>query len=290
MELVQFDWAIKKLLRHKANFGILEGFLTELLKLDVTILEILESESNQEVPKDKFNRVDILVKSKQNELMLVEVQNEPEVDYFHRMLYGASKLITQYIKQGDSYGKIKKVFSINIVYFGLGQGHDYVYEYRGGFYGIHNHERLTPSIHQKQTFDIQHVADIFPKYYILKINNFDDVAKDTLDEWIYFLKNSEIKPNFRAKGLPEAAEKLQVLAMSEHERKIYERHQDNLRIEKAVKETARMEGMDESKKNIAKNAIEEGLEISLIQKLTGLSVEEIEKIKENLDTINKDNA
>ncbi len=279
MKLVQFDWAIKKLLRQKANFDILEGFLSELLKFDVTILEILESESNQEVPKDKFNRVDILVKSKENELMLVEVQNEPEVDYFHRMLYGVSKLITQYIKQGEAYGKIKKVFSINIVYFGLGQGKDYVYEYRGGFYGLHDNQILEPSLKQTQTYNIQKVADIFPKYYILKVNNFDDIAKDTLDEWIYFLKNSEIKPNFKAKGLPQAAEKLQVMAMSEVEQKIYERHQDNLRIKKAVTETAREEGKTQTQKTIAQKMLQEGFSLDVIQKLTGLTTEEIQQLK-----------
>ena len=44
---VRFDWAIKRLLRQKANFDVLEGFLTVFLGEKVTILEILESESNQ---------------------------------------------------------------------------------------------------------------------------------------------------------------------------------------------------------------------------------------------------
>ena len=28
---IRFDWAVKRLLRNKANFGVLEGFLTVLL-------------------------------------------------------------------------------------------------------------------------------------------------------------------------------------------------------------------------------------------------------------------
>jgi len=59
---IRFDWAIKRLLRQKANFGILEGFLSELLKEDIRIIEILDSESNKETEEDKYNRVDILVK------------------------------------------------------------------------------------------------------------------------------------------------------------------------------------------------------------------------------------
>ena len=57
-KLISFDWAIKRILRSKANFDILEGFLSELLFEDITILEILESESNQEQRDDKFNRLD----------------------------------------------------------------------------------------------------------------------------------------------------------------------------------------------------------------------------------------
>lgn len=135
-KLIRFDWALKKLLRNKANFGILEGFLSELLRFDVTIESILESEDNKQDEYDKYNRVDILVKSQNNELMLVEIQNDSEIDYFQRMLFGVSKLVTEYIKEGEPYGTIKKIYSINIVYFGLGQGRDYVYEYKGEFIGL----------------------------------------------------------------------------------------------------------------------------------------------------------
>jgi PD-(D/E)XK nuclease family transposase len=60
-KLVRFDWAMKKMLCHKANFDILEGFLSELLGEDVKIKHILESDGNKETEDDKFNRVDILV-------------------------------------------------------------------------------------------------------------------------------------------------------------------------------------------------------------------------------------
>ena len=61
-KLVSFDWAVKKLLRSKANFEVLEGFLSELLFDDIKILEVLESESNKESDDDKYNRVDIRLK------------------------------------------------------------------------------------------------------------------------------------------------------------------------------------------------------------------------------------
>lgn len=105
----------EKLLRHKANFGILEGFLSELLRFDVTIESILESEGSKDDEYDKYNRVDVLVKSQAGELMLVEVQNDSEIDYFQRMLFGVSKLVTEYIKEGEPYGSIKKS-TLSILY------------------------------------------------------------------------------------------------------------------------------------------------------------------------------
>lgn len=126
-KLVRFDWAMKKMLRHKANFDILEGFLSELLGEDIFIKQILDSESNKEKEDDKFNRVDILVENSKGELIIIEVQNSKEYDYFHRILYGTSKAITEHIKEQQAYSYVKKVISITIAYFDLGQGEDYVY-------------------------------------------------------------------------------------------------------------------------------------------------------------------
>jgi len=274
-KLIRFDWAMKKLLRHKANFGILEGFLSELLRFDISIESILESESNQQDEYDKYNRVDILVKSQSNELMLVEVQNDSEIDYFHRMLFGVSKLVTEYIKEGEPYGTIKKIYSINIVYFGLGQGKDYVYEYKGEFVGLHTNDILLPTIPQKQDFKVEKVSDIFPKYFILKVNNFNDIAKDTFDEWIYFLKNSEVKDSFKAKGLDKAKEKLRYENLTEEDKKMYNRFQENRRIENSVSYTAKQERNIE----IAKTAILEGFDNTIISKLTDLRNEQIEALR-----------
>jgi len=288
-KLIRFDWAIKKLLRHKANFTILEGFLTELLKFEVTIENVLEGEGNKEAAEDKYNRVDILVKSSVGELMLVEVQNESQVDYFQRMVFGASKLITEYIKEGEPYSQIKKVYSINIVYFGLGQGTDYVYEYDGKFIGIHNGDILQPTLTQKKEFNVEQIKDIFPKYYVLKVNNFDDVAKDTLDEWVYFLKNSEVKESFKAKGLQEASEKLKEDTLTDEEKIAYKRFQENRRIERSEIETALKEGEEQGiEKGMEKKEVEfvlnlhaNGFQIEEISKLTKISFEKVKEIIKN---------
>lgn len=243
------------------------------------IERILESKGNKEDEYDRFNRVDILVKTTQGELMPVEVQNDAEKDYFHRMVYGISKLITAYISEGEPYRTIKKAFSINIVYFELGQGKDYIYECKGEFRGVHQKDILYPTQTQKAEFRIAEIADIFPRYFILKINNFNDIAKDTLDEWIYFLKNSEVKDGFKAKGLKEVKEKMRIENMPEADRKQYERFRENRRIEKAVIATAVEAAVEATKyeraQEIALKAIAEGFNEDIIAKITGLSSEKI---------------
>ena len=121
---IRFDWAIKRLLRDKANFGVLEGLLTVLFNDQTKIVEILESEGNQQREDDKFNRVDIKAKNSKGEIIIVEVQNTRELYYLERILYGTAKAITEHISLGETYKEVKKVYSISILYFDLGKGRE----------------------------------------------------------------------------------------------------------------------------------------------------------------------
>ena len=227
--LIRFDWAMKKILRHKANFDILEGFLSELLGEDILIQQILESESNKETEDDKFNRVDILVENSKGELVIIEIQDSKEYDYFQRMLFGTSKAIAEHIKTGQPYAMVKKVIAITIAYFDLGQGKDYIYHGTTDFRGIHEHDILTLADKQVEMYKKKNVHEIFPEYWIIKVGQFSDIVQDKLDEWVYFFKNGEIKNGFSAKGLKEANEKLEEMQLSDEEAMAYKRYQKRLR-------------------------------------------------------------
>lgn len=240
--LISFDWAIKRLLRQKANYGILEGFLSELLKQDVVVKNILESETNKANGISKFNKFDLLCENDKGELMAVELQFYPEVDYLHRMLFGTSKLITDYIAEGTSYEKVKKVYSINIVYFDLGQGIDYVYYGRTNFYGLHHQDELKMGPIQQKKLQKEHIHEVFPEYYVIKVNNFDDIAKDSLDEWIYYFKNNTLPEKYIAKGLDKVEAQLKIDAMEPKDKIEYENYMKNLFVSKNMIETAKLEG------------------------------------------------
>ena len=242
---IRFDWAIKRLLRQKANFVVLEGFLSTLLNERIKIVRLLESEGNKESSNDKFNRVDMLAENDREELIIIEVQNTRELDYFHRMLYGVSKAITEYIHEGEQYSKIKKIYSVNILYFELGQGKDYFYRGRTDFRGVFENDSLLLSASQREQFRCFEIGDLFPEYLILRVEEFDKVAVTPLDEWMSFLKTGEISENAKAQGLPEAKERLKRDRMSKQEQQEYNAHLEALRYQQSVIQTGLIEGRAE---------------------------------------------
>ena len=289
--LIRFDWAMKRLLRDKSNYVVLEGFLSTLLGEDLHIKRFLESEANQSDATDKFNRADILVEDAQGRLLIVEVQNNRELDYFHRMLYGVSKTISEYINLGDDYDKVRKVYSINIVYFDLGQGEDYIYHGKTEFRGLHNpHDILKLSVRQREMFVGKEAGDIFPEYYVLRVNDFDKVAKTPLDEWVQFLKTGEIDSTATAKGLPEARERLRVDSLPRAEKQAYFRDMEAIRYQRSVIKTGwyegraegRAEGIAEGKKENIRETVRRmkalGLPLETIAQVTQLSFQDIEKM------------
>ena len=233
---------MKRLLRHKADHTILNGFLSSLLGTDIRIVSLLESEGNQESRDDKFNRVDLLAENDRHEKILIEVQNDSEDSYFHRMLYGTSKLITEYINLGDDYDKIARVYSINIVYFNIGIGDDYVYTGRTEFHGLHTGSKLLLSDRLKNKYIVGGLGDIFPQYYLLKANDFDRWSQVPLDQWMYFLSTSRIPEDATAPGLQEARQQLKIDSLTPAEREAYYTHLDNMVSARSVVNSARDEG------------------------------------------------
>jgi hypothetical protein len=282
-KLISFDWALKKLLRSKANFSILEGFLSELLRDDIHILEVLDSESNKDDACDKYNRVDLKVRNANGEIVIVEVQYERELDYLQRILYATSRAIVEQMREGAAYADVVKVISINILYFDLGQGDDYVYVGRTHFQGMHKADELALSPQQQGLFpDKDWPWQLYPEYYLIKVNQFDDIARDKLDEWIYFLKNEEIKDEFSARGLKEAKSKLDVMKLPEPERIAYQRYLDDLSYQASMVQSSYgigvIEGGKEKAVAIARALKANGIADEVIAKTTGLTLDEISRL------------
>lgn len=268
---ISFDWALKHLLREKANHDVLEGFISTVLGCDIKIHRLLESEGNKNDADAKSNRVDLLAEDEKGDLLLIEVQGEAEFAYFQRMLFGASKLVTEYIDKGENYEHVKRVYSINIVYFDLGQGEDVVYEGKTEFRGLNKGDVLQLTPFQKQHFQASEVSDLYPRYVILKVNDFNRWSRDSLDQWLYFLANTDIPDDADAPGLREAREKLDLMRMGRDDRVLYDRYLMDRAILRNQMFTARgegyLDGVDQGMRDGLKKGMAQGLEKGMAQGL-----------------------
>ena len=295
---IRFDWAIKRLLRQKANFGVLEGFLTVFLGEPITIVEILESESNQASADDKFNRVDIKARNSKGDIIIIEVQNTRELYYLERVLYGVAKAITEHINLGNSYEQVKKVYSISILYFDLGLGSDYLYHGQNQFVGVHTKDLLQIRSKERDAIVSRFPSEIFPEYILIRVNEFDRVAVTPLDEWMRYLKDGVIAADTSAPGLGEAREKLKYYSMSPEDQRAYDEHLNAVMIQNDVLNTAKLEGRAEGREEgraegreegreegraegraeglleTARNLKRMGMNVDFIAQATGLSVDE----------------
>ena len=304
-KLIRFDWAIKYILRNKANFDVLEGFLSSLLKEEIKVEDILECESNQEQENRKFNREYLKCRDGKCRPIIVEIQNQREVDYLQKLLWGTSKVIVESLDLGYSYSEVVKVISISILYHTVRldgkENTDFIYYGTTEMLGLHTKKPLI--VHGKRVIG-EEVADItssnvFPECYMIYVEKFEDMIRGDIDEWIYFFKYGKIQEDFKAPGILLAASKLSYLAMGDKDRRTYEDYMMHLARERDILETAKEDGRIEGRakvraeseqariekgrieetRSIAKNLIDIGMQLADISKVTGLSVQEIEKLK-----------
>lgn len=258
---IRFDWAAKYMLRNKADFAIFEGLISVLVGEKVTIVELLESESNQEHRNDKFNRVDIKAKDSKGDVIIVE-----------------------------------------ILYFDLGEGADYLYYGQTTLTGVHTHDTLKLTQHEREDLQVVSPEDVFPEYYIIRVNEFNQLATTPLEEWLQYLKDEYIRPDTTVPGLQEARERLEYLRMSPKDRRAYDYYVETLARDTDVERTklleakiegekqgrtkGRAEGMEKGmEKGIEKNSIDiakkmklKGMSSDLIAEMTGLTINDIESL------------
>lgn len=279
---IRFDWAVKRLLRNKANFGVLEGFLTVLLNEPIRIVEILESEGNQQRENEKFNRVDIKARNSKDEIIIVEVQNTREIYYLERILFGVAKAITEHIELGELYSEVKKVYSVSILYFDIGRGNDYLYHGQNTFVGVHTGDFLEVTTKEKNAIIRKLPAEIFPEYFLIRVNEFNKVAVTPLEEWIEYLKTGIIRPDTKAPGLEEARRKLIYYNMDKKERLAYDEHINAVMIQNDVLSTAALEGRQEGLAEGRQEGLAEGRQEGLAEgRQEGLEKGRIEEKREN---------
>lgn len=291
---IRFDWAIKRILRDKANKEVLEGLITVLLGEPVTITEILESESNKERFEDKSNRVDVKAKTAAGEYIIVEVQLTKERDFFQRILFGTATTINDQIGIGKDYSVIRKIYSINILYFEFGCGDDYAYHGVTTFRGMTKKDSVlqlkTPSEEKyisESTKRMTMPEEVFPEYFLLLVSHFNEMARTPIEEWMEYLKDGAIRDDTTTPGLQAARKKLAIMSMTEKERREYRDFMVSVHAAKdnwdTMRDEARAEGLAEGRAEGRAEGLAEGernkaMETARRMKAKGYPLEDIAEI------------
>ncbi len=287
-KLVRLDRSLNRLPHNKANFDVLKGLFSELLREYDKVKQILKGEGG------KFKCVDVLAENKKSELVIVKIQNTCNANHFQHMLCGTAKVIIEHIAEEQPYYlEINKAYSVSIVYFDFDRGNDYIYDGTTPFIGPHSRTEQALSVWQWERFWKSSISEFHPGCYIIKLNRFDKVTRDTSDEWIYFLKTAEIKEEFTAKWPTAASPKLDLLQLDPADRKAYECYLEaqcddasfvqimRVEVEAAVKEAtkeAEEEVAAREKSKITEQALRESATVAFAVAITGPYIQQVQTI------------
>ena len=103
-------------------------------------------------------------------------------------------------------------------------------------------------------------AEVFPEYFLIRVNEFDKAAVTPLEEWIEYLKTGRIRPDTVAPGLAEARQKLIYYNMTAEERHAYDEHLNAIMIQNDVLDGAKLEGLQEGRAEGHAEGLQEGLQ------------------------------
>ena len=283
---IRFDWAIKRLLRQKANFGVLEGFLSVFLGEPILIEEVLSNQNSLYTPGDRVYGLVVKARDSKKDPIAIDIRYMRELYYWERVSYKQRNRLEP-MSWLESYKQIKTIYSLIILCFPIGNGSDYLYygSISNPFVGIHTNDKLYISARDREAiFESSNPAIT---YILVRVNEFDKVAVTPLDEWMRYLKDGVIAADTTAPGLGEACEKLRYYSMTDKERHAYDEHLNAVMIQNDVLNTAKMEGRMEGRaegleegerKERLKNARSmKELDVSsdIIKQVTSLSEEEI---------------
>jgi len=286
--LVSFDYAIKYLLKDKGDYGIVEGFISALLKTqgygDVKIIALLETESNKEDPKDKRSIADLIVEDENHNKYIIEIERNLKDSFLHKACFNSSRLIVDNLAQREDYTQIVKVFHISLLYFPIGKGTGSIFHGKTIIHEVETGERLNVHLKNQETNEVFDATDILPEYFFISVPGFNDRLEKEIDDWLYVMKHDNVPDIFHSPYMTQVAEKLSILKMSEEERADYTYYMKKLyndRDELQAAETrglekgkaegrveGRVEGLAEGKREVAIEMLNENFSDEMIVKLT----------------------
>jgi predicted transposase/invertase (TIGR01784 family) len=278
--LISFDYAIKYLLKNKGDYDIVEGFISALLQAEgygpVKIKALLESESNKEAQFAKRSIADLIVEDEHGVCYIVEIERESTESFMHKACFNTSRLIIDSLSASEDYTTIKKVFHISLLYF----------KWNNSTKALHHGKTIFKEVDTQHPIDLRltntqgaiiDLARLLPEYFLISIPLFDDTIRTEMDEWLYVMKNSEVKENFKSPYMKKVTERLNILKMNDKEQAAYYAYMKDTLTQRDAVQAAENRGKIEGKIEVAQNLLAQGFSLEEVSKFTGLSREELGK-------------
>lgn len=278
------DYAFKRVFGRNGNEAILKDFLESILDIEIKDIII----QNPEIPKNmrdsKIGILDVRAEINGREIIEVEMQVQNQYNIDKRSPTYITKLYSDQLKEGDSYIEVKKVAVINILNFNYYKRNSYHSVARMKFEDSKENEKVDMGYIVEDKYATEDLEMHFIELPKFREKNPDISSK--LDQWLWLICGEEEKIKMAKKEnekIKEAKSELDKLEMSAEDRELYELRLKAIRDEINIRESGFMDGEKEGKiqrsLEIAKTMLQKQMSIKLIEELTGLSQDEIKKIK-----------
>lgn len=284
------DIAFKKIFGVEENKDLLISLINSIVSKEDQVSEVtlLNPYNPKHFKRDKLSIVDIKARNSEGKRFNIEIQISDEADYDKRALYYWAKLYTEQLQVAEDYSKLSKAIGIHILNFlSIPESKKY-----------HNVFHITEKENHGQYFKDLELHTIELKKFTDDSNEelpaIISKIKSKLDVWAAFLTRYDL---FNLSNLPKelkdetslkkAIKVLDVMNFNADEREAYEGHLKWLRVEANTLKKTREEGLEEGiekgmEKGIEKvaiNMLKQNIDIKLVAQVTGLSIDELNKIK-----------
>ncbi len=285
------DYIFKRTFGYKGEEEVTKVFLRDLLKIPIKQIELDQNTiTEKEIITDKVGIMDIKAELNNNMECDIEMQVVNQKNIEKRILFYWSKIYSKTIKEGNGYGTLKKSVVVLIADFEF----DKFKSIKKYLTNWKIREEDYPKIVLTDVLEIYIIE--LPKYSKYAVNE----EIESLNLWVKFIKNPEVIMMVNENDIKEvketkqainkAKDRLQELSNDEHERYLAELREkytrDQYEIQAYGYDKGKEDGIEEGKKEksieIAKELLSQNVDIEIIIKCTGLTKEEIEKLKNNI--------
>lgn len=276
------DFVFKRIFAKRGNEEFLREFLSNLLNIDIKEIEVAQDVMlSKKVKDDKYGVLDIKAKLNDNIEVDIEMQVLDYDNIIERTTYYASKMVSSQLKPKEEYKDIRPVIVVAILNFDLFEFEEYI----------------TKAVTVAEKHREKIINDLVTYYYIElpKFRNRKVDLDNKVNQWLTFIDSKDEKGIVEAmeknEKLKKANEELEVLSSDEEVRELAEFRESSLReMASAIRygkdkgktegrAEGRAEGRNERNIEIAKLMLKENASIDFISRVTGLAIEEIEKLK-----------